>query len=523
MQMVDGRHLSGDRSFKLTKCVMSGGSKAFCAIYCVLNEYSQVVAWWFTNGTSMAELETAMVKISKRYKLYGYDGPHSATTDRCCQERTFWTRVFGLNDNPIETEFLEEEDVSEIEVVKAPFDGQVASTIGICGIFVGSISEELKKLPIEQQVIAVDGEWKLGHSKMDVLIICMPFSYKVYIFQLTLMCSNNVRYFPRPLKSLLQDPTVRKVGNRICSDVAKLKLWDVVMGPTVELGHLASDRALVPSRAPSLASIIDVLFPGVEIDGKGGDIGCPRTSNWSANRLTAEQRQYASNDGYSTAVSYRRLMQIMDPKVEARLLAEDVVDGLHVTIYANRWKSRIACGIVRTTARQKNKVHVEIDVSAENTIFAPGAIVDVVEDDEIIQASIASLQQRQAGSVIVQCSLLYCRRNVDHVGAHERVTINTEKKTVLVDQETYDQIHYMADEGSGNDNVDNESSSQSSAGSNDRRAMLPRNLRRRKNYFRKQKVKNDIAHVFMRFRGSLVKSMEHITALSRICAMLSSF
>eukprot|EP00956_Cyclotella_meneghiniana_P000822 scaffold931_cov57-Cyclotella_meneghiniana.AAC.3 len=49
MQMIDGRHLSGDHSFKLTKCVMSGGCKAFCAIYCVLNEYSQVVAWWFTN------------------------------------------------------------------------------------------------------------------------------------------------------------------------------------------------------------------------------------------------------------------------------------------------------------------------------------------------------------------------------------------------------------------------------------------------------------------------------------------
>jgi hypothetical protein len=63
MQLVDGEHLSGDHSFKLTKCVTSGGSKPFTATYCLMNEYNQVVAFWFTTGTSMAELESSVAKI----------------------------------------------------------------------------------------------------------------------------------------------------------------------------------------------------------------------------------------------------------------------------------------------------------------------------------------------------------------------------------------------------------------------------------------------------------------------------
>ncbi len=33
MQMVDGKHLSGDHSFKLTKCILSNGTKTFTAMY----------------------------------------------------------------------------------------------------------------------------------------------------------------------------------------------------------------------------------------------------------------------------------------------------------------------------------------------------------------------------------------------------------------------------------------------------------------------------------------------------------
>ena len=51
MQMIDGEHFSGDHSFKLTKSMLLNGSKIFTAMYTLMNEYGQVVAWWFTTGT----------------------------------------------------------------------------------------------------------------------------------------------------------------------------------------------------------------------------------------------------------------------------------------------------------------------------------------------------------------------------------------------------------------------------------------------------------------------------------------
>jgi hypothetical protein len=233
MQLIDGEHLSGDHSFKLTKCITSGGSKPFMATYCLLNEFNQVVAFWFTTGTGMSELESSIAKIKDQYRRYGYKGPSFATTDRCCHERAFWTRVFELDSEAADdTQFLTDDDVNEIDVVAAPRLGEIASTIEMCDIFVGWISDELVKLPPEQQVIIVDGEWRVGSPRMDLLIICLPFSdYKVYIFQLTRMCNNDERHFSRALRKLLEDHKIKKVGNRIPCDVAKLQKWNVEMGP----------------------------------------------------------------------------------------------------------------------------------------------------------------------------------------------------------------------------------------------------------------------------------------------------
>lgn len=528
MQMIDGKHLSGDHSFKLTKCVLSGGSKPFTAIYLLMNEFGQIVAWWFTAGTSMAELERAISKIKTRYELYGYDGPLSATTDRCCQERSFWKRVFRIVDSQLDLQYLEAEDFHDIEVVNAPCAAEIASTTAMCRNFVGWISEELGELPIEQRVIIVDGEWKIGHAKMDLLIICMPFSYKVFLFQLSKMCSNDPAKFPRPLKHLLEDSTVKKIGNRICCDVSKLKGWDVFMTPTVDTGHLAADRALVTSRAASLATIIDVLFPGVEIDGKYGGADCPRTSDWSQRELSQEQIKYATNDGYSTAVAYRALMQIMDPKVEARILASEIEDGLKVTFYSNGWKSRIALGTICGSTKTKNKVYLEIDLSANDTIFAPGTLVDVVgSDGTTAKHTIAALQQDRINdaelsqTVTIQAALHFCRRTINRAGEEERIKVNTEKRQVIADRESYNLIHFQNydadDEGDNPSNNIIESSDSSSAGENDNRRQLPRSIRRRRNFFRRERVKNDIVHVFFRFQR--VISKEHGAYYSFITAL----
>jgi hypothetical protein len=81
MQGMDGKHLSGNHSFKLTKSILSNGTKTFAAMYTLMNEFGQAVAWWFTTGTGMAELEQSMKKLKHRYELLGFKGPLSFTTD----------------------------------------------------------------------------------------------------------------------------------------------------------------------------------------------------------------------------------------------------------------------------------------------------------------------------------------------------------------------------------------------------------------------------------------------------------
>lgn len=148
------------------------------------------------------------------------------------------------------------------------------------------------------------------------------------------------------------------------------------LAPTVELGHLAYARGLCPTKAPSLHSIVQRLWPGVELEGKEGGSG-PRCSDWRASSLTADQIEYCANDGYTTAVSYNRIMQFMDPRVEGRILAKDVVNGLEVTLYSKGWKGRVATGVI--CGYSKKKIQVEIDLAKHANIYAPGTLVDVVQ------------------------------------------------------------------------------------------------------------------------------------------------
>ena len=119
---------------------------------------------------------------------------------------------------------------------------------------------------------------------------------------------------PLALKQLLQDSTITKVGNRIFNDINRLKGNNVELSNTLELGHMAHDRGVTPTRGPGGAKIIDASFPGVQLLGKTGGNGSPRRSNWSTVLLQDEQIAYATSDGYWPAVAYLRMRQIAAPK-----------------------------------------------------------------------------------------------------------------------------------------------------------------------------------------------------------------
>lgn len=92
--------------------------------------------------------------------------------------------------------------------------------------------------------------------------------------------------------------------------------------------------------------------------------------------------------------------------------------------------------------------------------------------------------------ITIRCALYFCRRTINRSGEEDTIKINTITKDVLVDDGLSDELHsqeYEADDERDNTNIADNSSSDSSAGENDRVTRLPRNIRRRKNYFRRER------------------------------------
>ena len=126
--------------------------------------------------------------------------------------------------------------------------------------------------------------------------------------------------------------------------------------------------------------------------------------------------------------------------------------------------------------------------------------------------------------IIIRCSLYFCRRTISHSGDSRTIEINTTTKTVLVDDGLTDELRYQnyeADNERDHAVAQDNTGSDSSVGKGDGVVRLPRNIRRRKNYYRRERVKNDIVHLFFRFQRVLSK--EHGAYFSFITALRDAF
>jgi len=70
--MITGSILKGDMSFKMAKKIMADGGGQFDCIYTLMNEYGQILGYWFgENAVDVGEL-----------------GPELFYTDSCCEEHS---------------------------------------------------------------------------------------------------------------------------------------------------------------------------------------------------------------------------------------------------------------------------------------------------------------------------------------------------------------------------------------------------------------------------------------------------
>lgn len=129
-------------------------------------------------------------------------------------------------------------------------------------------------------------------------------SYKVSLLQLSagshcFLFRLNQIGLPLPVKELLEDPAVVKIGVSIRDDFRNLeRIFDLVPDGFVDLQTFVKDWEIADN---SLSRIYAILF-GKRIS-KG-----QRLTNWEAQELTIHQQEYAALDAVACVEIYERLL-----------------------------------------------------------------------------------------------------------------------------------------------------------------------------------------------------------------------
>ena len=161
-------------------------------------------------------------------------------------------------------------------------------------------------------------------------------------------------------------------------------------------------------------------------------------------------------------------------------------------------------------------MHIKLDMENLETIHAQGTMVDVVQHGNssnerclIKRQSLAHLckeysdRTRIDSTLVVTWPLLRVRRMRQLSAEEVPVQINTEKKTVVSEYDSDLELRERSYEG----DKEHDSGAESSDGEHDVITTMPRNRRLRLLQYQRERVKNDIAHIFFRFQRVL--SIEH--------------
>uniref|UniRef100_A0A8C3PHS7 DNA 3'-5' helicase n=1 Tax=Calidris pygmaea TaxID=425635 RepID=A0A8C3PHS7_9CHAR len=174
--------------------------------------------------------------------------------------------------------------------------------------------------------VGFDIEWPPSYTKgkmakVAVIQICVT-EEKCYLFHISSMSG-----FPKGLKRLLEDETIKKVGVGIEGDQWKLMSdFEIKLKSFVELADVANEK-LKCKEIWSLNGLVKHLFGKQLLKDKS-----VRCSNWEEFPLNEEQKLYAATDAYVhlnyCEITLTLLIDDMSEDVKERLtsLAEEIMD-----------------------------------------------------------------------------------------------------------------------------------------------------------------------------------------------------
>ncbi|XP_030899475.2 bifunctional 3'-5' exonuclease/ATP-dependent helicase WRN isoform X2 [Melopsittacus undulatus] len=173
------------------------------------------------------------------------------------------------------------------------------------------LSEDIRQSLSDGSAVGFDIEWPPSYTKgkmakIAVIQICIS-EEKCYLFHISSMSG-----FPKGLKRLLEDETIKKVGVGVEGDQWKLMSdFEIKLKSFVELADVANEK-LRCKEIWSLNGLVKHLFGKQLLKDKS-----VRCSNWKEFPLNEEQKLYAATDAYAGFIIYEKLknMNNSDQKV----------------------------------------------------------------------------------------------------------------------------------------------------------------------------------------------------------------
>jgi hypothetical protein len=268
LEMVSGKYLSGDHSHKIAKVVLIEGKHGFQGLYTIMNEFGKIVGFWFVNSTNMKELEDRLRDLERRYRQHNFQGPYMLTVDDCCSMRGFFagtnnaqkkpvfptlvnnarnggattsTRISQPAENCQETPAAASSDdeplMASIEVVQKhlilPFPPVQPLTMATAQTTAGTIARKVKE---QGNVLFVDLEWTRNTKDGPGTVGIGLADGSVYLFHIPTLGG-----IPKGVTTLMEEESIKKVGNRFHNDIRKFREVCVEVKNTVELGRMAKE------------------------------------------------------------------------------------------------------------------------------------------------------------------------------------------------------------------------------------------------------------------------------------------
>ncbi|KAG8454393.1 hypothetical protein GDO86_000858 [Hymenochirus boettgeri] len=225
-----------------------------------------------------------------------------------------WMTVEKKVDTTVEKKSFCKKNILEDDLPCMEFSGSIVYSCEAndCSL----LAEDIRISHLENSVLGFDIEWPPGYTKgktgkVALVQVCVS-EEKCYLFHVSSMVG-----FPKGLKRLLEDESVKKVGVGIEGDQWKLMSdYDLKLKGFIELSEVANEKLKCKEKW-SLNGLVKHLFQKQLL--KDHSIRCSR---WDVFPLSEDQKLYAASDAYAGFMIFKKLKNMDEQEGESFLITK---------------------------------------------------------------------------------------------------------------------------------------------------------------------------------------------------------